>query len=465
MRQRTVPSRRTIPLLLIWLGLVAMACNLSDSGPPPTVVPRATSTPPPTIGYATLAPEEYPDAATQIAMVPQQPDMALSNLMAQVVPDRLFMHVSTLVNMKTRHVNSSYSTPNEGIGAAARYVQAEFNAIRANSVQQAFSVFTHEFPVEFAGVQSTGQNIIGVLQGYEPGAGVIVLASHYDSINLDFENIAAPAPGANDDASGVGALIEIARILSQKRHRATIMFVCFSAEEVQRQGSIAFVKDYLQGQNIDVTAMINMDIIGSADGPDGSINDKQIRVFSVEPNESRSRQLARSVQLIAERSGAPLEIVTQTTADRAGRYGDHMSFSDAGYPAVRFIEAIEEADRHHTPRDNTEDIDPTYYVKATQTILMVVNALADGPRPPRSLVLRDAGEGLRTLVWERTTDATGYVVALRAPGALDFTPFETIENTVTWDGFVASRFIGVAVAAKDASGVVGPFSIEYSITN
>ena len=107
MRQRTVPSRRTIPLLLIWLGLVAMACNLSDSGPPPTVVPRATSTPPPTIGYATLAPEEYPDAATQIAMVPQQPDMALSNLMAQVVPDRLFMHVSTLVNMKTRHVNLS----------------------------------------------------------------------------------------------------------------------------------------------------------------------------------------------------------------------------------------------------------------------------------------------------------------------------------------------------------------------
>ncbi|MCK6578627.1 MAG: M20/M25/M40 family metallo-hydrolase [Anaerolineae bacterium] len=458
--------RRSVPLLLIWLGLIAIACNLSDSPPPPTIVPRATSTPPPTIGYATLAPNELPSAATQIASVPQQPDVALANLIIQVVPDRLFLHIDMLTRMKTRHVNSSYTHPNEGIGAAARYVQAEFNAIRQISIQQAFSVFTHEFPVEFAGVSSTGQNIIGVLQGYEPGAGVIVLGAHYDSINLDFENASADAPGANDDASGMGALIEIARILSQKRHRATIMFVAFSAEEVQRQGSIAFVKDYLQGQNIDVTAMINMDIIGSSDDAAGAINDKEIRMFSVEPNESRSRQLARGIQLIADRSAAPLEITVQATGDRAGRYGDHMSFSDAGYPAVRFVETLEEGDRHHTPRDSMEDIDPTYYVRATQTILTVVNSLADGPRPPRSLSLRDAGGGLRTLVWERTTDAAGYVVALRAPGAIGYTAsFETVENTVTWEGFVASRFVGVAIAARDANGVIGPFSIEYGISS
>jgi len=458
--------KNRLTLVLLCVLCLCVGCNLTDNPPPPSLVPRATSTPPPTIGYATLAPDEYPSQATQLAFVPAQPDVALTSLLSQIVPDRLYLHVDALTRMRTRHINSSYTSPNEGIGAAARYIQAEFNAIRASSFQSAFSVFTHDFPVEFAGSRSTAQNIIGVLQGYETGGGVVLVGAHYDSISLDFEDASIDAPGANDNASGVGALIEMARVLSQKRHRATIMFVAFSAEEIQRKGSSAFVTDYLIGQNIALSAMINMDIIGSADSADGAINDKQIRLFSVEPNESYSRQLARSLALIAERSGAPLEIVVELTGDREGRYSDHLSFSEAGYPAVRFIEVNEETDRHHTARDLIEDIDPAYYVRATQTIATVLNALADGPRAPRSISLREAGGGLRTLVWERTPDAAGYVIALRAPGAIEYTAtFETVENSVTWEGFVASRFVGVAVAARDAKGVIGPFSIEFGIAS
>ncbi len=453
-------------VLLLCVMLILSACNLSDSPPPPSLVPRATSTPPPTIGYSTLAPNEYPTGATQVAAVPQIDALAVSALINQVAPDRLFVYVNSLMNMRTRHVNSSASVANQGIGAAQRYVMGEFNRIREQSYQQAFSVFTHEFPIAFAGINSIGQNIVGVLQGYETGAGVIVLGAHYDSITLDFENAEANAPGANDNASGVGALLEIARILSQKRHRATIMFVAFSAEEIQRQGSIAFVRDYLQGANIEVTAMLNMDIIGSGDSSTGAIDNEEIRIFSAEPNESRSRQLARGLSMLCQINGAPLKIIVQPLGDREGRYSDHLSFSDAGYPAVRFIETLEEIDRHHTDRDTMEDIDTIYYMRATQTVLTCVNALADGPRPPRSISLREAGGGLRTLVWERTPDAAGYVVALRPPGALTYeTKFETVDNTVTWEGFVGARFVGVAIAAKDAAGVVGPFSGEFGIAN
>lgn len=464
-------KRRTL-LLLLWLGLVLIACNLTDDAQlPPSVVPRATSTPPATIGYATLSPTEFPIGATQIASVPQQPDIALTTLISQVVPDRLFSHISSLVNMQTRHVFSSASTPNQGIGAAARYITAEFEGIRQSSFQQAFSVFTQQFVVDFGGRRADATNIIGVLQGYETGAGVIVVGAHYDSITINFENTTTFAPGANDNASGIGALIELARIMSQKRHRATIMFVAFSAEEIQRKGSLAFVQEYLQNNNVQVTAMLNMDIIGSNDSADGAVNNTQIRAFSgdpfsSDPNESRSRQLARTISMIAERSGAPLEIVVEPTNDREGRYSDHFSFADAGYPAVRIIEANEEPERQHTERDLIEDIDVSYYVRATQTILTVLNGLADGPRAPTSISLRDAGNGLRTLVWERTPDAASYVIALRPPGGLDYSEaFSTIENTVTWEGFIASRFIGVAIAAVDANGVIGPFSVEYRIAS
>jgi hypothetical protein len=459
------PRRRSLALL-VWLAIISIACNLSDSPPPPTLVPRATSTPPPTIGYATLAPNELPPQGTQVAFAPSQPDLALISLINGIVPDRLFSHVDTLVRMRTRHIMSSNTSPNEGIGAAARYVRAQFDGIRATSYQNAFSVFTQDFVVEFAGRRTTGQNIIGVLQGYETGAGVVVIGAHYDSITIDFENATVDAPGANDNASGVGALIEIARALSQKRHRATIMFVAFSAEEIQRRGSIAFVNDYLLRQGIGVSAMLNMDIIGSSSSPDGVVNQRQLRVFSAAPNESPSRQLARSLALLAERSATPLELTVEDSADRGGRYSDHFSFTEAGFPAVRFIEASEDPTRQHTTRDTIEVINPSYYTRATQTIATLLNALADGPRAPRSISLRDAGNGQRTLVWERSPDAVGYVVALRAPGSLRYTAtFDTVENSVTWDGFVASRFVGVAIAARDSRGVTGPLSVEYGIAN
>lgn len=453
-------------LFLLWLSVLMLACNLSGTQAPPTLAPRPTWTPPPTIGYATLSPEELPEAAsTSVAAAPPAVAAGLVNLANQIETDRLMLHIDTLQSFGTRHVNSGYGRSDWGIGGAATYIKEQFNKIQAES-QGRLVPFEHSFEVEWAGVSSQPVNIVAFLSGTEPGAGTILIGAHYDSTSHDHEDGSALAPGANDNASGVAALLELARVLSTRSHRASIMFVAFSAEEIQRQGSRAFVRDYLQPRGIDINVMINMDIIGSPSDGNGRMDDRSLRIYSSGPNESSSRHAARTVELLALQHVPYLTFSLLDAEDREGRYSDHLSFSEAGYPAVRFIESLEDVARQHTDRDTIDSIHGAYLTRVTQAILTVVTSLADGPRPPQNIALRDAGNGARTLVWEPIPGAAGYVVALRRPNGMRYDRFEINEpgtTSVTWDGFVPDRFIGLAIAAKDAEGLMGPLSSEFVI--
>jgi hypothetical protein len=454
-------TTRNSLILLLWLSLVGLACNLSSSSQPPTLVPRATDTPLPTIGYSTLSPSELPP------QVPSRPpsDAALINLLNRVEADRLFLHIDTLQNLRTRHVNSTFTQADTGIGAAYNYIQAQFQSISSESGGRLY-VFPdgHSFPLTWAGVDTVQRNVVAFLQGTEIGAGTILIGAHYDSVSLNFEDGLAYAPGANDNGSGVAALIELARILSSRQHRATIMFVAFSAEEVGRQGSAAFIRDYIRAQNIQLNAMFSLDIIGSQTGPNGAVDDRHLRVFSAGPNESPSRQLARAINLLDFNLNPNMEIIVMDSIDREGRYSDHMSFNDAGYAAVRFIEAQEDGTRQHTERDTMDDVQATYLTRSTQAILAVVTAMADGPRPPANITLRDTGNGLRTLVWEPIPGAASYVVALRRPNSLIYDQqFEIADTSVQWDGFVPTRFAALAITSRDANGLMGMPSVEYAI--
>jgi hypothetical protein len=449
-------------LAILWLAVIVLACNLTGSDAPPTISPRPTFTPPPTIGYATLSPEELPEvASTRVASA----DANLINLANQIETDRLMLHVDTLQNFGTRHVNSGYDRSDWGIGAAGSYITAEFEKIR-NDTQGRLVVFPYQFEVEWEGVRSQPYNVVAFLSGTEPGAGTVLIGAHYDSISIRFEDGSAPAPGANDNATGTAALLELARVLSSRSHRASIMFVAFSAEEVQRKGSIAFVRDYLLPRAIDINTMINMDIIGNPFDANGAMNDSMVRMYSAGPNESASRQAARTIELIASVHIPYMDIGLQDAEDRQNRYSDHMSFSEAGYPAVRFVESLENSSRQHNDRDTIDGVQGAYLTRVTQTVLTVVTSLADGLQPPRNMALRDADNGLRTLVWEPIPGAAGYIVALRRPNALAYDYFEINETnttSVTWDGFVPTRFVGLAIAARDAEGLMGPLSPEFTI--
>jgi hypothetical protein len=460
-------------LFVVWGAFIALACTLSSSSDTATIAPRPTQTPPPTIGYATLSPQELPQEAALVAQVPEQEaaiaapvEAMLVNLTNQVQTDQLIFHVDTLQNFGTRHVNSSYTDPNRGIGAAYNYIVGQFERIREQS-QGRLVVFSHPFELTWGDVTSTAQNVVAFLNGTEPGAGTIIISAHYDSISLDVESGTALAPGANDNGSGVAAMLELARILSTRQHRASIMFVAVSAEEVGRVGSQAFVAEYLAPREIDIAAVINLDIIGSYMGENGIMDDRHMRLFSNGPNDdSNSRHLARTVELIAVNHVPFMTLRIEDAADRDGRYGDQMSFHEAGYPAVRFIQAVEERSRQHTERDTVDAMQGSYLARATQTVLTIVTALADGPRPPATISMREDGGGLRTLVWSPVPGASGYIIALRRPGSLFFEQFaidDPASNSITWDGFTPDRFVEVAIAAKDGDGLMGPLSDPYPI--
>lgn len=446
-------------ILFIILMLLA-ACRPTPVNQPPTATPRPTDLPPPTLGYATLAPGEVtPTVAVATAIAPF--DLDISSRLQQFEGDRLSFHVTVLQDFYTRHVNSSYTDADQGIGAAYLYILNQFQNIKAES-QGRFVVTSQEFPLTSNGVRTNAKNVIGFIPGTEVGGGVIVIGAHYDTRVTNLDDGTSYAPGANDNGSGVAAVIELARVMSQQQYRSSVMFVAFTAEEIGRIGSKHFVEEYIKFHNIPVTAMINLDIIGSTTNREGAVNDYQIRVFAQGPDDSPSRQLARAAQFIARKYPGTLAIDVQEAEDRTGAFSDHLSFSEAGYAAIRFTEMNEEPERRHTERDTIDDVQFGYLLKATQTIYTVAVVLADGPRPPGEMVLRDNTDGTQRLVWDAVPDAASYIVVVRPSGSAIYQEFETEMNYVDWDGF--ERFISLAIAPKDAAGEIGPPSTEYAIT-
>jgi len=451
-----------------------LACTLTTSNAPPTIVignalPTDTAQAP--IALATpLPPEDLPGGQAAGGPAPQGPtgQALIGSLLNQVTVDRMIIDVDALQRMVTRHVNSA-DGGNRGVRAAYRYIRQQMDSIIPLSAGR-FQVFDHTFTLEWQGVRTTQTNIIGLLNGTDAGAGVIIIGAHYDSILRGQGDPEYPSPGANDNGSGVAGMLEMARILSQRPTRATIMFVAFAAEEVGRQGSVEFIR-YLQNQaggaRYDIRGMFSLDIIGSHTGPNGEINDNTIRLFSDGPNDgpgSPSRQLARMSQFIHQRYIPDFFINVEDLADRVGRYSDHLSFSEVGYPAGRFIEPLEDLARQHTPDDNLEDIQASYLRRATQAVLTVVTAMSSGPQPPNNLSLRPNSNGTRRLVWEPNPDAARYIIALRRPNALTFNPSESFEwtgNFVDWDGW--GQFGSLVIFSVDASGLIGPASAEFPI--
>lgn len=458
--------------VVVWFSLVSLACSLSSSEEPPIIVspPKETSTPQPPLGYATPLPGTV-EGGVNSEQQQQQIDVQMFNLLNQVEADRLVMHVQSLVNVQTRHVNSSQTDMNQGIGAARSYISGQFEQIQSRS-NGTFRTFEQPFNLTYNGVNTVQHNVVGYIQGTDTGAGVIIVGAHYDSRTYDLRDASAYAPGAVDNGSGVAAVIELARILSQNPLRASVMFVLFSAEEVGQSGqggvgSQAFVNDYLLGNGMmpdQIIGMINLDTIGNWDGPNGEKNDADIRLFSSPPNDSPARQLARSINFIAYNYNLDLNVILQDQIDREGRFGDHNSFDNAGYAAVRLIEAVEDTSSREGD-DIFEGLEPAYLENATRTVLGIIAALSSGPQPPQNIVLRDNGDGTSSLVWEPTFEADRYIVGLRRPNSMIFNQHFTVTDNFTagWANTNWQQYEAVAIAAVDSRGYIGRFSVEYKI--
>lgn len=441
-------SRSITRALCIWLLALLAACqpettpllHVHLSEPTPTLVKTAYT----------------PFNRTLPAAVSVRQQLGL------IQSDRLIYVIDSLVAKETRHVLSLNYHPEIGIGAARAFLLDQFNAIR--KAAPTLDVWTQPVPFTLNGIHVAPENVVATLPGTDVDAGIIVVGAHYDSISsIDMKDEKAPAPGANENASGVAVLIEIARLLAAQPHRATLVFVAFTAEETGRQGSIAFVKKYLQAQDPPIIprAMINLDTLGSNTDPNGNPGPAVLRIFSAAPNESPSRQLARQIALAVSAYPEAPTLVVQSSEERIGRFGDQQSFSAEGYAAVRFVEGTEDPTRQRNARDTVDAIQPAYLINATQTALTAVSLLADGLLAPTELVFHTTPTP--TLTWKRVRNAAGYVVALRQMASVSFDQVFIIGAAPEFSYPDLTQYALASVAAIDDQGRVGQLSAELAL--
>lgn len=401
--------------------------------------------------------------SAQITVRNPESGSMLTTLVDSVNTDNLMNTIETLQGFTSRHVNSVQTSVSEGVAAAANYLHGEFVKVQDASGGN-FRGFMHPFTAYYNGVQSTQNNIVGVINGSDPSLPAIVIGAHYDSRTDDLTDSRAFAPGADDNGSGVAGILELARIMSQTRPHATVIFVLFAAEEVSRQGSIAFVRDYIQGQQVAVRVMINVDTIGSTQDPYGNVNDRELRIFSKGQGDSPSRDMARMIHLIVETFGTDLTLRYVEEIDRPGRYGDHFSFNEAGYPAIRIIEALEDTP-HREGRDTIEFIEPEYLTKSVRTLATILLVLSDSEAVPTSVVVQSAETGVLRVSWQPVENATGYLVALRNTTDSTFVKyFFAASNEIAWDCACFARYSSISVAALNANGIGGLLSPAVSTT-
>lgn len=237
-----------------------------------------------------------------------------------------------------------------------------------------------------------------------PGADdrVILIGAHLDSLNLSVDAKTGRAPGANDDASGVAAVMELVRILSTRKWQHTLIFVAFSGEEQGLLGSRALARRAkADGWKLD--AVLSNDTVGSSKNKSGQSDSKRVRVFSDEgtsENPHNSRELARYVEWIVRHKMKDFGIKLVLRKDRFGRGGDHTPFAEEGYSAIRFIEVHEEFTRQHTPDDLPEHMDWAYLAKVAGANLVAMATLAEAGEAPTNVRIKLDQNHDTTVTWK-----------------------------------------------------------------
>ncbi|HEX6810346.1 MAG TPA: M20/M25/M40 family metallo-hydrolase [Planctomycetota bacterium] len=374
-----------------------------------------------------------------VASLPGQADAGsaaikerIAAALAAVDTSRIEATVRTLVGFGTRHVLSRTDSETEGTGAARRWLQGQFEAVAAQSGGRlAVSLQSETVPCARNGMPKEVPivNVIARLQGASDAARVYVIGGHYDSINSRGSDGAAAAPGAVDDASGTAVALEACRVMSQMPLAATVIFVAFDGEEQGLLGSAAYAKS-LASADVKVDGMIGCDIVGNTLGMDGARYDRHVRCFSYAPsgNDSFGRSMARAVTYAAATHLPDFGVKLILRGDRYGRGGDHRSFFDQGFPAVRLTEPREDFSRQHqnvTERDGKpygdlpEFADFAYIANVTRVAVATLAELASAPPPPlvaRAQLRRDRydteidytlppGVDRCEFVWRETTAA------------------------------------------------------------
>ena len=374
-------------------------------------------------------------------------DPEIKKMITEVKADNLEATVRKLVSFGTRHTLSDTKNKTKGIGAAQKWVKSEFDKYALESdgrLTSAIDYFTVKADGKRIAADSQLGNVMATLKGTDPNDNrILIISGHLDSRVSNVMNIKSDAPGANDDASGVAAVMELAKIMSKRSFLCTIIFVAVTGEEQGLYGS-RHLAELAKESNWNIIAMLNNDMIGNSLSSGTNLRDNtQVRIFSEtipyletedegkirkatnRDNDSPSRLLARYIKMVTEQYVDNLKIKLIYRNDRFLRSGDHTPFSQNGFTAVRFCEMNENFEHQHQDLrtennikfgDLPEFIDFDYLRKNTCANLVTLANLAWSPKAPVNVGIEVKNlSNSSTLVWNAPDEKVqyGYQILIR----------------------------------------------------
>ena len=357
-------------------------------------------------------------------------DSKLADALGDISAAHIRATDSTLAAFGTRHAMSDTISNTRGVGAARRWI---FSTLSGYSTDCG-GCLRIEYDPGMVTVQRDPQkrsvNIVNVL-AWLPGrdtSRVIVMGGHYDSCrcSMDAFDAVSDAPGANDDASGSSAVIELARVFSKHFPHgldATVVFALYSGEEQGLLGSTHLAKR-LHESGYHVVAGMTDDIDGNVVAQDGRTDSTSVRIFAADPDNSPSRELGRYAWALGSMYEPDFTILPVFRVDRIHRGGDHMPFVGLGDAGLRFTERMENYTRQHMPGDDFAHVNFGYIAHVAKLNGATVGALAAAPPTPDSVVAtRDAQTGGQDwkINWKPVTGAVRYEVLLRETTAPTYT--------------------------------------------
>ena len=388
-----------------------------------------------------------------------------------------------LVGFGTRSAFSeTQSGSTRGVFAAREWIRSRFEEIaKAAGGRMTVSYDTYLQPKTDRTPRAvTISSVIAVLKGDDADGRTYVMSSHYDSRNSDGNDPTRDAPGADDNGSGVSAVIEAAKVMAHTKFHGTIVFACFDGEEQGLFGSGHYAQT-LKAQNVEVLGDLNNDIMGASVGPQGQRAPYTVRVFSQSlpldanvkfvnavgsENDSPSRELARFVKTVGEQYVPPMKGELIYRADRFLRGGDEESFTAQGFPAMRFVEKYENFNHQHQNvrvengvqyGDLLAYVDFDYLARVTRMNVSALAALALAPEQPSGVELLTAELGYdSTIRWKSSPDAASYEIVWRETTSPVWQFSKNVGNVTQATVPVLKDDYILGVRAVGSNGLVSP---------
>ena len=428
-----------------------------------------------------------------------KPNPEITKMMRDVSAKNIEATIRKLVSFGTRNTLSEQDSTTRGVGAARDWIYSEFQRISTacggclDVQKQTFLQAANPPPRGRVPVATNLTNVFATLKGTMDPDRIYVVSGHYDSMcNQDTTDTKCEAPGANDDASGTAASLELARVMSKQKFDATIIFMTVPGEEQGLLGATYFAKDALD-KKMNIEAMFTDDIIGGVTSYKDAPDRQTIRVFAEGvpsnetpaeatsrrsvggENDSASRQLGRYIKEMADIYSPKFKVTLVYRRDRYGRGGDHIPFLENGFAAVRFTEPHEDYTHQHQSvkmvdgkqyGDLPEFVDFEYVANATRINLIALANLALAPAKPKNVtILTGRLTNDTDLKWDASKDAdlAGYEIVWRDTTSPFWTNSLPVGNVTAYTAKEMSKdnyFFGVRAVDKDGnkSQVVYPKS-------